>query len=33
MNKEITIDDFSQHLFWDIDLNGFDLKIYQIFFI
>lgn len=33
MNQEITINDFSQHLFWDVDLNGFDLKKYQSFFI
>ncbi len=26
MNQEITINDFSQHLFWDVDLNGFDLE-------
>lgn len=26
MNQEITINDFSQHLFWDIDLNDFDLE-------
>jgi ribosomal protein S8 len=24
MKKEITINDFSQHLFWDVDLNGFN---------
>ncbi|WP_395077457.1 DUF6922 domain-containing protein [Flavobacterium sp.] len=33
MNKEITTDDFSQYLFWDVDLNGFDLNTYQNFFI
>lgn len=33
MKKEITIDDFSKHLFWDVDLNGFELKQYQSFFI
>lgn len=26
MSKEITINDFSKHLFWDVDLNGFDLE-------
>lgn len=26
MEKPITIEDFSKHLFWDIDLNGFDLE-------
>ena len=30
MNKEITIDDFSQHLFWDIDLNGFDFEKHKV---
>lgn len=25
MNQEITINDFSPHLFWDVDLDGFDL--------
>ncbi|MFN7675758.1 DUF6922 domain-containing protein [Flavobacterium sp.] len=33
MYKEITINDFSQHLFWDVDLNGFDLDKYKTFFI
>jgi fido (protein-threonine AMPylation protein) len=33
MNKEITINDFSQYLFWDVDLNGFELNKYQSFFI
>ncbi|KMQ72430.1 DUF6922 domain-containing protein [Chryseobacterium koreense] len=26
MNSEITVNDFSKHLFWDVDLNGFDLE-------
>jgi ribosomal protein S8 len=26
MNKEITINDFSQHLFWDVDLSQFDFE-------
>ena len=26
MNKIITIDDFSQYLFWDVDLNEFDFE-------
>lgn len=26
MNQEITINDFSQHLFWDVDLSDFDFK-------
>ena len=33
MKKEITIDDFSKFLVWDVDLNGFDLNKYQTFFI
>jgi hypothetical protein len=33
MKKEITIDDFSPHLFWDVDLVGFELNKYQSFFI
>lgn len=24
MKEQITINDFSPHLFWDVDLNGFD---------
>ncbi len=26
MNQEITINDFSQHLFWDVDLADFDFE-------
>ena len=26
MEKTITIDDFSKHLFWDVDLDGFDFE-------
>ncbi|RRQ45982.1 DUF6922 domain-containing protein [Chryseobacterium sp. SC28] len=26
MNSEITINDFSQHLFWDVNLKSFDLE-------
>src|SRR5690554_363790 len=26
MEKKITIADFSQHLFWDVDLSRFDLE-------
>ncbi|WP_276980297.1 hypothetical protein [Flavobacterium filum] len=26
MKKPITIDDFSQHLFWDVDLADFDFQ-------
>lgn len=30
MKKEITINDFSPHLFWDVDLNGFDFKKHKV---
>jgi hypothetical protein len=33
MKKEITISDFSPHLFWDVDKAFFDLKKYQSFLI
>ena len=33
MNKEITTDDFSQYLFWDIDLNGFDFEKHKVHLI
>lgn len=33
MNKPITIADFSQHLFWDVDLDGFDFNQHKNFFI
>ena len=26
MDKPITINDFSKHLFWDVDLEGFDFE-------
>ena len=26
MEKPITINDFSKHLFWDVDLEGFDFE-------
>lgn len=26
MNQEITINDFSKHLFWDVDLDGFEFE-------
>ena len=29
MNQEITINDFSQHLFWDVHKPTFDLNIYK----
>ncbi len=33
MSKEITVEDFSQFLFWDVDLNGFDLDQHKIHLI
>ena len=33
MKKEITINDFSQHLFWDVDLNGFDFEKHKMHLI
>lgn len=30
MNHEITINDFSKHLFWDVDLVTFDLDKHRI---
>ena len=33
MNKEITTDDFSKHLFWDMDLNAFDFELHKSHFI
>ncbi|MGL2962635.1 DUF6922 domain-containing protein [Flavobacterium sp. RSB2_4_14] len=32
MNLEITINDFSKHLFWDVDLNDFDFEKHAGFF-
>ena len=32
MKKQITINDFSQHLFWDVDLDGFDFEKHAGFF-
>lgn len=29
MEHKITIDDFSPHLFWDVDKNAFDLQKYD----
>ena len=29
MNKEITINDFSPHLFWDVNKERFDLMLYK----
>jgi hypothetical protein len=33
MKKEITISDFSKHLFWDVDIELFELDKHKIFFI
>lgn len=33
MEKKITIADFSQHLFWDVDLSLFDLEKHKVFLI
>lgn len=33
MNEEITINDFSKHLFWDVDIELFNLNEYKAFFI
>ncbi|MFN3909506.1 MAG: DUF6922 domain-containing protein [Flavobacterium sp.] len=33
MEHKITIDDFSPHLFWDVDINTFDFEQYKNFFI
>jgi hypothetical protein len=33
MRQEITINDFSPHLFWDVDIDLFDLEKYKTFFI
>ena len=32
MEKPITTKDFSQHLFWDVDLDGFDYEKHDRFF-
>lgn len=33
MNPKITISDFSQHLFWDVDLDGFDFQKHKVHLI
>ena len=33
MEKPITIADFSPHLFWDVDLDGFDFEKHKIHMI
>ena len=32
MQNEITINDFSPHLFWDVDLDDFDFEKHDRFF-
>jgi ribosomal protein S8 len=33
MNQKITISDFSQHLFWDVDLSDFDFQKHKVHLI
>lgn len=33
MKKEITINDFSQHLFWDVDLSDFNFQSHKVHLI
>ena len=33
MNEKIDIQDFSKHLFWDVDMADFDLKNYPDFMV
>lgn len=33
MQKEITVNDFSKYLFWDVDLNGFDFQKHKVHLI
>ena len=33
MDKTITINDFSKHLFWDVDLDGFDFEKHKVHLI
>ena len=33
MKNEITINDFSPHLFWDVDLSGFDFQKHKVHLI
>jgi hypothetical protein len=32
MENQITINDFSPHLFWDVDLDDFDFELHDGFF-
>lgn len=33
MENQITIYDFSPHLFWDVDLDGFDFELHKVHLI
>jgi hypothetical protein len=33
MENQITINDFSPHLFWDVDLDGFDFELHKVHLI
>lgn len=33
MNKEIRVEDFSKHLFWDVDMKTFDLYKHKNFMV
>lgn len=33
MNKTISINDFSEHLFWDVDLSNFDFQNHKVHLI
>ena len=33
MDKPISINDFSKHLFWDVDLDGFDFEKHKVHLI
>ena len=33
MNKTISINDFSPHLFWDVDLSNFDFQKHKVHLI
>jgi hypothetical protein len=33
MENQITINDFSQHLFWDVDLDDFDFELHKVHLI
>lgn len=33
MQNTVKISDFSKHLFWDVDLNGFDFELHKVHLI